>query len=308
MKISDYHFPSATGVCEIHGSCYTPDDDDVRLVMAIHHGMAEYRGRYLDFIEYLTANGIAVFMYDMANHGQSNQDRSITGFFGNKDGYKNLVKDFYTTVQMAKKAYPDKRLVVMGHSMGSFIVRCFTAWYSNAGFSAAIYMGTGGANPIAAMGDKISALVAALTGRTKKVKLLDSMAFGAYNSRFEKRTAFDWLSRDNKNVDKYIADEDCGFLFSAQGMNDLIKLNILANTDEWYSKVPTDIDILVISGDMDPVGNYGAGLNEINDKLLATGHSKAKLVLYPQARHEVLNEINKDEVYGDILEFLKAQM
>lgn len=308
MKIQDYSFPSATGVCEIHGSVYTPDDNEVKLVMAIHHGMAEHRDRYNEFIEYLTSNGIAVFMHDMANHGQSNQDKALTGFFGKKDGYKNLVKDFNTTFEKAKAAYPNKKIVVMGHSMGSFIVRCFTAWYNKAGFSAAIYMGTGGANPIAAIGDKVSAVVAKAVGYTKKVKLLDTMAFGTYNNKFEKRTNYDWLTRDAKIVDKYIADEYCGFLFSAQGMNDLIKLNILPNTDKWYSDVPKDIDILVISGDMDPVGNYGAGLREINQKLIATGHSGTKLILYPQARHEVLNEVNKDEVYSDILKFLQAQM
>lgn len=305
MKIEEYHFPSATGVCEIYGNIYTPDHGEVAAVLAIHHGMAEHQKRYLEFIEYLTSKGYAVFMHDMANHGKSNRNFDETGYFGDKDGYKGLVADFNTTFVKAKNAYPDKKIIVMGHSMGSFIVRCFTAWYNTAGFDGAIYMGTGGKNPIAGVGDKVSAIIAKLTGYKKKSKLIDKMAFGSYNSKFEKRTPSDWLTRDKAVVDQFIADDKCGFVFSAQGMNDLIKLNTAANTDDWYNKVPKDIDILVISGDMDPVGNYASGIREINDKLIATGHTKVQMKLYPEGRHEVLNELNKAEVYEDINRFIE---
>lgn len=303
MKIEEYSFPSATGVCTIFGNAYTPDDD-VKAVVVIHHGMAEHQQRYREFIEFIVSNGYAVFMNDMANHGKSNQNFAETGFFGKKDGYKGLVKDFESTVKRAKVAYPDKKIVVMGHSMGSFIVRCFTAWYPDAGFCGAIYMGTGGANPIAAIGDKMSAAIAKLTGYTKKVKLLDSMTFGAYGNRTEKRTQFDWLTRDSAIVDKYIADEYCGFLFSAQGMNDLVKLNIAANTDDWYKAVPADLKILVVSGAEDPVCEYGKGVKEIEQRLASSGHYNVEAKLYDGARHEILNEINKDEVYSDILDWI----
>lgn len=305
MNIKEYGFKSSTGVCDIYGCEYTPDSAEVQAVLVLHHGMAEHQKRYYDFIEYLTSNGIAVFMHDMANHGKSNQDFSKTGYFGKKDGYKNLVKDLKITFDRAKAAYPDKKIIVMGHSMGSFIVRCFTAWYADAGFDAAIYMGTGGANPIAGIGDAMSSVIAKATGYTHKSSLLDKLTFGAYNNKFEKRTAYDWLTRNSKIVDEYIADDYCGFLFSAQGMNDLIKLNIAANSAEWYNCVPKDIPILVISGDMDPVGAFGAGLKEIHSKLLQSGHSKAQLKLYDGARHEILNEMNKEEVYCDLLSFIK---
>lgn len=305
MKTEDFTFPSATGVCTISASCYKPDGD-VDCVLVIHHGMAEHRARYNGFIEYLTSNGIAVFMHDMANHGRSNQDKTLTGYFGKYEGYKNLVKDLKTMFDRAKSTYPDKKIIMMGHSMGSFITRCFTAWYGNTGFDAAIYMGTGGANPIAGVGDKLSALVSKIKGPAYKSKTIDKMTFGSYNDKFEKRTSFDWLTRDNSIVDKYIADEYCGFLFSVQGMNDLVKLNIEANTKQWYNSVPKNIPILLTSGDMDPVGGFGKGIKEINEKLLATEHSKTKMILYPQGRHEILNEINKDEVYKDILSFIKS--
>ncbi len=305
MITEDFTFPSATGVCNIDASCYKPDGD-AEYVLIIHHGMAEHRERYKAFIEYLTSNGIAVFMHDMANHGKSNQNKALTGYFGEQNGYKNLVKDLKTMFDRARSAYPDKKIIMMGHSMGSFITRCFTAWYGNAGFDAAIYMGTGGANPIAGVGDKLSALVSKIKGASYKSKTIDKLTFGSYNDKFEKRTNFDWLTRDNSIVDKYIADEYCGFLFSVQGMNDLVKLNIEANTEQWYNSVPKNIPILLTSGDMDPVGGFGKGIKEINEKLLATGHGKTKMLLYPQCRHEILNEINKDEVYKDILDFIKS--
>ncbi|MEZ3421607.1 MAG: lysophospholipase [Eubacterium sp.] len=304
MKINEYSFKSATGVCTIHGCEYIPDDE-VKAVIVIHHGMAEHQERYRGFIEFLTANGIAVFMHDMANHGKSNQNFEETGYFGEKDGYKFLVKDLKTTFDRAKAAYPDKKIIAMGHSMGSFITRCFTAWYADAGFAGAIYMGTGGSNPAAAAGDILSAFLAKMQGSKHKSKFIDKMTFGTYNKNFEGRTGFDWLTRDDKIVDRYISDDYCGFLFTVQGMNDLIKLNINANSPEWYNSVPKDIPILVISGEMDPVGNYGAGLREVHTKLLESGHSQAQLKLYEGGRHEILNEINKDEVYADILAFVE---
>lgn len=308
MKIREYHFASATKECEIYGNCYTPDDGEIKAVLAIHHGMAEHQGRYSDFFKYLTSQGYAVYMHDMANHGKSNQNPQNTGYFGKNDGYKNLVKDFKTTVDKAISENPDKKVIVMGHSMGSFICRCFTAWYPETGFSGAIYMGSGGANPIAGIGDKLSSVVAKLTGYTKKVALLDKITFGAYNDKFEKRTNFDWLTRDTTIVDKYIADDYCGFLFSAQGMNDLVKLNVNANSDDWYNKVPKELPILVTSGDMDPVGDFGKGIHQYADKLKATGHTNVTVKLYKDGRHEILNEINKDEVYTDITNWIEAKV
>ncbi|MBR3738106.1 MAG: lysophospholipase [Eubacterium sp.] len=307
MKIEEYRFPSATGVCEIVGNSYKPEGE-VKAVFAIHHGMAEHQERYRGFIEYLVSNGYAVFMHDMTNHGKSNVDFDETGYFGEKDGYKALIEDFKTTFEKAREEYPDKKIIVMGHSMGSFIVRCFTAQYNQLDFAGAIYMGTGGANPIAGVGDKISALVAKMKGSKHKSKTLDKMSFGSYNKKFEGRTAFDWLTKDTDIVDKYIADEYCGFLFSAQGMNDLVKLNIEANTDEWYKAVRADLPIYLVSGEMDPVGEYSKGIRDIYQKLLATDHKKVTLKLYPNDRHEILNETDKEKVMKDLTDWAEQEV
>ncbi|MCC8016044.1 MAG: alpha/beta hydrolase [Clostridiales bacterium] len=305
MIKKEFKFSSSTGVCQIYACEYMPDDNIVNAVFVVHHGMAEHQQRYFDFFEYLTSQGYAVFMHDMANHGKSNQNYDDSGYFGDENGYKALIKDFKILFDKAKTEFPDKKIIIMGHSMGSFIARCFTAQYPNAGFYAAVYMGTGGKNPLAGIGSAVSSAISKYKGNKYKSKFLDKLTFGSYNNKFEKRTNFDWLTRDNETVDKYLADNYCGFLFTAKGMNDLVQLNIMANSNEWYEKVPKELPILIISGAMDPVGNYGKGLYEIKEKLEATGHKKTKLMLYDGARHEVLNEINKKTVYEDINSFVK---
>ena len=307
MKIEEYRFQSATGVCEIVGNSYKPDGE-IKAVFAIHHGMAEHQERYRGFIEYLVSLGYAVYIHDMANHGKSNVDFDETGYFGEKDGYKALIEDFKTTFEKAKNENPEKKIIVMGHSMGSFIVRCFTAWYKDLDFAGAIYMGTGGANPIAGLGDKISAMVVKLKGSKHKSKTLDKMSFGSYNKKFEGRTPFDWLTKDEAIVDEYIADDYCGFLFSAQGMNDLVKLNIEANTEDWYNQIRADLPIYLVSGEMDPVGEYSKGVRDIYQKLLASDHKKVTIKLYQNDRHEVLNELDKETVMKDLTDWVEKEV
>lgn len=305
MNIKEYTYPSATGVCTIAAKSYFPDDGVFDKVLVVHHGMAEHQERYLGFIGFLTANGVAVYMHDMANHGKSNEDPALTGWFGEKDGYKGLIADFRTNVLKAKEENPGKKLIVMGHSMGSFICRIYTSLHPEDGFDGAIYMGTGGPNPLAAAGDKLSALIGAVCGKKHKSKMLDKITFSAYSKPFEHRTAFDWLTRDTEIVDKYVADPYCGFLFTTQGMNDLVKVNVQSNTDEWYAQLPKDLKILLISGAMDPVGDFSKGIEAVSAKLAETGHENVTTKIYPNARHEVLNELNKDEVMADILAWLK---
>ena len=305
MNVKSYRFPSATGVCEITTNVYTPEDGVFDTVMVIHHGMAEHQERYLGFIDFLCRNGVAVYMHDMANHGKSNTDYELAGWFGEKDGWKGLIQDFRRNVQFAKDENPDKKLIVMGHSMGSFICRCYTSMYPQDGFAGAIYMGTGGPNPIAGMGLATASMMGKLQGKRHKSKTLDKMTFGSYNKKFEGRTGFDWLTRDPAIVDKYIADPYCGFLFTIQGMHDLVELNVAANAESWYAGIPADAKILLISGAMDPVGEYGKGIHTIDDKLRETGHTNVTLKLYPDCRHEVLNELNRAEIMDDILAWIR---
>lgn len=289
-------------MCEIHGRQFLPQTQ-AKAAVAIHHGMAEHMERYADFITYLTSNGVAVFMHDMANHGFSNQNRAELGFFGKKDGWLGLIKDYKTVFECMTKAYPAVKHIAFGHSMGSFIVRCFDARYPELS-SASVYMGTGGTNDAAGIGIKVADLIAHIKGAHHRSEFMDKLAFGKYNVKFEKRTSYDWLTRDQAIVDQYIADPLCGYLFTIKGMADLLHLNTAANSDEWYEKVRQDLPILLISGAEDPVGEYAKGIDEVYNKLLQSGHTAVEEKLYPECRHEVLNELNKEEVYEDIYSFI----
>lgn len=302
MQTKDFSFKSATGVCEIHGRQFLPQTQ-AKAAVAIHHGMAEHMERYTDFITYLTSNGVAVFMHDMANHGFSNQNRAELGFFGKKDGWLGLIKDYKTVFECMRKAYPAVKHIAFGHSMGSFIVRCFDARYPELS-SASVYMGTGGTNDAAGIGIKVADLIAHIKGAHHRSEFMDKLAFGKYNVKFEKRTSYDWLTRDQAIVDQYIADPLCGYLFTIKGMADLLHLNTAANSDEWYEKVRKDLPILLISGAEDPVGEYAKGIDEVYNKLLQSGHTAVEEKLYSECRHEVLNELNKEEVYEDLYSFI----
>ncbi len=308
MLVKEFKFDSATGVCTVSGASYAPDDGVVNAVVVMHHGMAEHSERYRSFFEYLTSNKVAVYMHDMANHGKSNQNPDLTGYFGETDGYKALIKDFKTVYDYAKREYPDKKIIICGHSMGSFIARCFVAQFADESFAGAIFIGTGGSNSAAGVGRACADIVAKAKGSIYKSKFIDKLTFGSYGNQTEKRTAFDWLTKDNEIVDKYIADDKCGFLFSVAGMRDLVDLNIASNSSQWYEKVRKDLPIFLIAGEKDPVGAYGKGINEINDRLAASGHTKVTMKLYENDRHEILNENDKDVVYSDILNWINTEV
>ncbi|MCC8072845.1 MAG: alpha/beta hydrolase [Clostridiales bacterium] len=290
MKTKEYSYPSKSKLCTIKAWQWCPDNEnDIKAVLQIHHGMAEHCGRYKACIDAFVKMGYAVFMNDMINHGKSNSDKAMLGHFGNKDGHKDIIADAKTLMDIAKKEYPDKPYIICGHSMGSMVMRNFINFYGNC-FDGAVFIGTSGSNPLAKASIFLTNLVGAFKGKTYKSQMLQNLAFGPYDKPFEHRTHYDWGSRDKATIDDYVADEYCGFLFSAAGYQDLARLVMLCNTDEWANNIKKDMPVLLISGSMDPVGNYEKGVKEVYDRLISTGHTNVQIKLYPGARHEILNE------------------
>lgn len=300
MKVKTYEYESATGQCDIKAWQWYPENRKPKAAILIHHGMAEHSGRYKNVINALVNDyGYAVFMNDMANHGQSNFNEELLGYFGAKDGWKNIIKDAKTLFDIMKSEYPDKKTIICGHSMGSMIMRSFINFYGNP-FDAAIFIGTSGKNPLAKASLVLTDALAKIKGPTYKTQQLYEVGFADYDKPFEHRTRYDWGIRDTKSVDDYVADPKCGFLFTVAGYNDLAQLVINCNSDEWFSNVGVYVPVLFLSGDKDPVGNYGKGIVEVYDKLKKTGHEKVTMKLYGNARHEILNELNKESVYEDM--------
>lgn len=308
MKTKAYTFPSASSLATIHAWQWYPDDGNVKAVMLLHHGMAEHCGRYEGFLQAFTDMGYAVFMLDMLGHGKSCASKEDRGFFGDKDGYNYLLQDVRQLYDIVRSEYPDKKFVIAGHSMGSFIMRCFTARYPDLDYDAAMYVGTGGPNPLAGVSVAVTKVMGAIKGKHYRSKWMENTGFKGYNDHFEGRTNVDWLSRDQSSVDDYVADGDCGFTFTVAAYGDLGRLLLESSSKEWYQKVPKDLPILIVSGGEDPVGNYGAGIRAVSDQLKATGHNRVKVLLYPGARHEILRETNSAEVYKDIDAFITKQI
>ncbi len=295
-------FPSATGLCDIRYRMWIPDDPHAAL--QITHGMAEHIDRYQDFACFLAENGVLVYGFDIAGHGKSLRDGGIKGYFGKENGWDAIVQDMRTMRDIVKKDYPDLPFILMGHSMGSFLARTY-AGRDGADFDAFIFSGTAGKNPALGIAKWLAKREIKKTGGDKPSETLYKLSFGSYNNSFKPvRTSCDWLSRDEAAVDRYEADEMCGFPFTASAMLDLFNGLTEIGSEAWAARVP-DRPILVFSGDCDPVGGCGKGVKQVFGWLKKTGHTP-ELKLYAGGRHEMLNELNRAEVYSDVLLFINA--
>lgn len=306
MIKKEYTYKSSSGICDIKAWQWAPEGE-VKAVIQMHHGMAEYTHRYRNFISAFTERGYAVFMNDMLGHGHSNENPDLLGYFGDKDGYKNIIADAKALTDIAKAEYPDKKFIIAGHSMGSLVMRCYINEYG-CDFDGAIFIGTAGPTPIAKAGIPIMKAVGALKGKKHHSSFLNKISLGAYDKPFEHRTHYDWGMRDTNEVDEYVNDPLCGFLFTVAGFMDLSQLTIQCNESQWYENVDKNVPVLLTSGDMDPVGNFGKGVTEVYRRLIETDHKNVSLKLYHDARHEILNETNKAEVYDDIEKWIEENV
>ena len=306
ITIIDKHIPSTDGIHTLRGKVYLPEGE-VRGILQISHGMAEHIARYAEFMTYLAENGFIAAAHDHIGHGLTAENEKELGFFAEKDGWRTVCRDVIAFSKSLKEEYPEKPLILMGHSMGSFIARIVCAEAKDL-YSAYIFMGTGGANPMSSAGLALTSILTKTKGPRHISSLVYAAAFGTYNNRTEKDDIYAWLSTDREMVKKYHDDPLCGFHFTVSAMHDLIKMQDIVNRTAWYAAIPKDRPILLIAGEEDPVGTYGKGVQAVHKKMIASGAQKASLKLYPKMRHEVLNEMEKVTVYTDLLDFLKENI
>lgn len=277
-----------------------------KMILQICHGMCEHIKRYKDFALFLEKQGIKVFGMDNRGHGETCEEDEIRGHIADEEGDIKLVEDVYALNRYIKKEFPDRKLVIFGHSMGSIIVRNFLNEYSEC-VDGAVICGTTG---LYSMQHRMAILLAKiLSGKngTKKSRFINKLAFKGYNSKIEnKNTDFDWLTRDEKTVENYILDKNCGFLCTNRFYLDLMYLIKEMSDKKNVQNVRKDLPMLFISGKSDPVGNYGKGVLKSYRMYKNSGIKNAKLKLYSKMRHEILNEIDKEKVYIDIYKFLES--
>ena len=303
MKEIKGHFPSTTGLCDIHFYIFKPEQP--KALVMLSHGMCEYIERYKPFAEFLCENDIALCGNDHIGHGNSIRDENMLGYFGPKNGYINMVRDLHRMKTILDKEFPDIPHFLMGHSMGSFLSRIYISKYGESDhFRGYIISGTAGGITGSAPLGKVIDLVARKHGELYRHKFGSDVVFGMFNLRTQNhRTPNDWLSRDDEQVDKYCADPKCNFIFTIAGYRDLMNALLCCNTPAVIENTPTDLPMLFISGGMDPIGEYGSGVRHAVARYLEHG-CDANLRIYREARHELLFELNRKEVMSDILEFL----
>lgn len=290
-------YPSADGKNTIYAEIYTPKNKTAKGVVQLAHGMIDYTGRYRELADYLCSEGYVFAGNHHLGHGKSVAADEDFGFFANKGGLEYVIADMYSMNKYLREEFPALPLVLLGHSMGSFLSRLYVAEHPHT-VRGLIIHGTGGKNPLVGMGLTLATLIKLIRGARHRSGLINSLAFGSYNSRFPKEEGENaWLTRDLPTVAGRATDKFTSFKFTVSGYIDLFRALSRSNSGAWYSAYPKDMPTLVISGDMDPVGGYGKGPDEVYRKLLRAGASHVKLKIYEGARHELFNEINRQEVF-----------
>ncbi|MBO4214646.1 MAG: alpha/beta fold hydrolase [Lachnospiraceae bacterium] len=304
---TDGSFLGSNGLNDIHYFIYTPNTE-VKALLQISHGMCEYIERYEPVIDFLTGHGILVFGNDHMGHKTTAPSDEELGYMGKKDGWRHMVDDVHMMTEIMKKQYPDKKVFLWGHSMGSFIARAVAAYYGN-DYDGLIICGTGGKSGAAKAGLNVIKLVRKFKGDRARSKFLTGVMFGSYNKKYENvKTEYDWLTHDEDVIKKYMADKYCTFTFTAAAYEDLVRVLLFVSSDDWDGMVPTKLPIFMISGDMDPVGDWGNGVREVDSRLKKLPRDDYQMKLYPDMRHEIHNEIGKEEVWNDILKFVEKRI
>ncbi len=295
------------GAGKIHACKWLPEGEP-RAVVQIIHGIAEFVERYDAFANFLTSQGFAVVAEDHMGHGQSINGDGIQGYF--HGGWFTAIEDTMQLMKDIQKEFPNVPYILFGHSMGSFMARTILCKYPDSGIRAAIICGTGW-QPAFALPALIKVVesVCSKTGETVPDEKLQSLVFGSYNKKVEHpRTPFDWLTRDAKIVDAYIAHPLCGFTASCGLLRDMMKGIHFVEQPGNLAAMRKDLPVFFIAGGDDPVGPYGKGVQTAANAFRKSGMKDVSVRIYPLMRHEILNEINKEEVYGDVLKWIESKL
>ena len=272
-----------------------------RAAVVISHGMVEHPARYDDLAKFLADSGLAVYGIYHIGHGP---EAEVLNHMGEGD-FDRCVENLHELVQLAA-AETGVPVILLGHSMGSFLSQLYVTKYHD--LAGLILSGSTRAAPVAKMGAVVATVLTALSkDKSRPCPFMNTMAFGSYNKAFPNaRTDFDWLSRDTQQVDKYIADPLCGGICSVSFYKNLTCGMARMGKSERIQKVSKDLPVYIQGGSMDPVSAMGKGLYALRDQYTALGLSRVELDVYDGARHEIFNEINREEVYRNTLAFINS--
>ena len=294
---------------ELNLACreYRPEGEPLGIVQVIH-GVAEHQGRYASFARFLAEKGFVAYTSDLPGHGPTAAENGSLGRFP-QGGWMRVAETQHALMQRAKGAWPGKPAFLFGHSMGSFLARtCIIRWPGE--LQGCIICGTGHqTRPLVRAGNAAAGLSVKLKGESRPSEFLRKLAFGSYNRRIPDAASPNaWLSRDRAVTEAYDADPLCGFTPSAGLMREMMRGIRYITDPEKQKRMDKDLPILFIAGKEDPVGEYGAGVRRAHTSFRRAGMQHTEMILYPDGRHEILNELDRDTVYADVLVWLKAQL
>ncbi|MDO4749261.1 MAG: alpha/beta hydrolase [Eubacteriales bacterium] len=305
MRVNESDFLSSDGKSLVYTREYIPDTE-IRGIVQIAHGIAEHITRYDDFARFLADHGYIVVGNDHLGHGKTAapDELGLTSDFG----WDKMIADIRTLHDMTAAKFPGLPYFLLGHSMGSFLARTYIIRF-NTGLDGVILTGTGQQRkPVILLGKQLGMRECKKNGADYFSEKLDKLAFGKYNDQFDiRRTVFDWLSRDDDIVDAYVDDPLCGFIPSVGLFLEMMRGIEYITKQRNLSRMKKNLPIYFLSGDSDPVGDRGEGVIRAYRSFLKAGMRDVSMKLYHDARHEILNEINREEVFEDIRDWLDGK-
>lgn len=304
----EFTFPSTDGRTKIHGIEWIPEQE-AKAILQICHGMVEYIDRYNDFAVYLAERGIYVVGHDHLGHGQSVNSKGEYGYFPQPDGNKCVIGDIHKLRQMTGEKYPNVPYFMLGHSMGSFLLRQYLTMHSK-GLAGAVVMGTGHQpRVILQAGQMVCKITAMFKGWKHRSQFVNNLSFGSYNKKFEPaETPKDWITSYKPIRDKYVKDPLTSFTFTVGGYYQMFEGMKVLDTKGSVDKIRKDIPVFFVAGADDPVGDFGKGVQRIYEKYKTAGIKDVRIKLYENDRHEILNETDRVEVYEDLYQWIVDKM
>lgn len=299
-----FYFTSSTGEKLYAKKWRNEERQKYRGVIQLVHGMEEHIGRYEDFAKLLISQGYIVVGHDHLGHGNSVKSEEDLGYFAKENGWEHLVEDVHILQNQVAKEYPELPYIIFGHSMGSLVTRTYLTKYQD-NLAGVILSGTSGQKAGLFIGQLLTKLIMLVKGDRYRSKLLEYLITGSFNKKFKpNRTKSDWITRDEEQIEKCQKDPKCGFNFTTNGYLNLLKGSYYLSKQNHINKT-VDLPMLFISGDKDPVGGMSKGVIRVTNMLQKAGLKQVEIRLFKDARHELLNELNRDEVCYVVLNWLK---
>ena len=311
MVTTNFTFLSNDGKTAIHAVKFTPDSGEYKAILQITHGMVEFIERYTTFAEYLTSNGYMVVGHDHLGHGQSVESKEDWGYFCEGNPSDIVVADMHKLRTLTQEENPDIPYFMLGHSMGSFMLRKYLAFH-NENLRGAIIMGTGFIpGNMTGLALKLTGIVGKLRGSRYRSKLIQSLAFGADYKGFDmtgEKPEDSWLTKDVDIVNQYYNEPRCTYMFTVNGYKGLFEAVNFSCNPENANLLPKKLPLFIVSGAQDPVGGLGKGVMQVYDMYKDAGIQDLTYKLYDNDRHEILNETDKQVVFEDILAWMNVRI